>query len=163
LNVIAQVIKPYLDSNEARFAALDSLQSTLATFVDQLNTVFFRKKVVNFDLGHGVGISAGGQPLNPELLSSGEKQLLVLFCNVAQASDRPAIFIIDEPELSLNVDWQRHLIDALQKLASENVQFIFATHSLELLSRHRNNVAKLVEGGSGQSRGANGEEGISTE
>ncbi len=35
---------------------------------------------------------------------------------------------MSEPELSLNVDWQRHLIDALQKLGSGNVQFVLATH-----------------------------------
>jgi ABC-type dipeptide/oligopeptide/nickel transport system ATPase subunit len=149
-NVMAQVVKPYMDSNEARFAALDSLQQTLATFVDELNTAFFQNKEVGFDLGQGVKISSGGSPLDPKVLSSGEKQLLVLFCNVAQASNGQSIFIIDEPELSLNVSWQRRLIDALQKLASENAQFILATHSLELLSRHRSNVTKLVDRGSGQ-------------
>jgi energy-coupling factor transporter ATP-binding protein EcfA2 len=141
--VMTQVIKPYLDSNEARFAALESLQRTLATFVDELNIRFFKNKEISFDLRRGVKVFADGQNLDPKVLSSGEKQLLVLFCNVAQASNRQSLFIIDEPELSLNVGWQRHLIDALQKLASGNVQFIFATHSLELLARHRGNVAKL--------------------
>lgn len=142
--IMAHVIRPYLDSNNVRFDALESLQNTLATFVDELNGRFLRNKKITFDLRQGVRISSNEQMLNPSALSSGEKQLLVLFCNVAQASNRPSIFIIDEPELSLNVDWQRHLIDALQKLASENVQFIFATHSLELLARHRNAVAKLA-------------------
>jgi energy-coupling factor transporter ATP-binding protein EcfA2 len=145
--VMTQVIKPFLDSNEARFAALDSLQRTLATFVDELNGRFFRNKEISFDLLHGVKVIANGQVLDPRVLSSGERQILVLFCDVAQASNRQSIFIIDEPELSLNVGWQRHLIEALQKLGSGNVQFIFATHSLELLARHRSNVAKLENKG----------------
>ncbi|MGA2898353.1 MAG: ATP-binding protein [Acidobacteriaceae bacterium] len=142
--VMAQVIRPYMDSNEVRFAALDSLQKTLATFVDELNVRFLMNKRISFNLAGGVRVESSGQVLDPRVLSSGEKQLLVLFCNVAQASDRESIFIIDEPELSLNVEWQRFLIDALQKLGSGNIQFIFATHSLELLARHRKNVAKLV-------------------
>ena len=67
----------------------------------------------------------------------------MLLCNAAQVSSRPTIFLIDEPELSLNVSWQRLLIDTLRKLSSGNVQFVMATHSLELLSRHRPNMAKL--------------------
>lgn len=142
--IMTQVIKPYLDSNEARFAALDSLRGILTTFVDELNIRFFKHKNLSFDLGAGVQITSNGSKLDPKVLSSGERQLLVLFCNVAQASDRDSIFIIDEPELSLNVDWQRNLISALQKLAAGNIQFIFATHSLELLARHRPNVAELI-------------------
>jgi len=157
-HLMAQVIMPYLDSNEARFAALDSLQKTLATFVDELNARFLKDKNVSFDLGRGVRVYSGEQVLDPRILSSGEKQLLVLFCDVAQASDQHAIFIIDEPELSLNVDWQRHLINALQKLGSENVQFILATHSLELLARHRDNVAKLTDKGA-----AHGDPPVTTE
>jgi energy-coupling factor transporter ATP-binding protein EcfA2 len=145
-NILAQVVKPYLDGNEARLDALDSVQRTLATFVDELNLNFLKSKQVNFDLARGVRIVSSGQELKPNVLSSGEKQLLVLFCNVAQASDRESIFIIDEPELSLNVNWQRSLIRALQKLGAGSVQFVFATHSLELLARHRENVAELSGG-----------------
>ena len=38
------------------------------------------------------------------------------------------IFFIDEPELSLHVDWQRQLYPIL-KSQNKNNQFIFATHS----------------------------------
>ena len=71
--------------------------------------------------------------------------MLILFCNILSSSDKATIFIIDEPELSLNVSWQRKLLDAMVRCVGENqVQFFFATHSLELVARHMNKMAKLV-------------------
>jgi energy-coupling factor transporter ATP-binding protein EcfA2 len=144
LDILAQVLRPYLESNDARLNALGPLQQTLEAFVKGINS-FYANKKVTIHLREGVRIlSANNQQLDPRSLSSGEKQLLILFCNVIQESEKPAIFIIDEPELSLNVDWQRKLIGSLVKLSRGNVQFVFATHSLELLARHRKNVARLT-------------------
>jgi energy-coupling factor transporter ATP-binding protein EcfA2 len=142
IEILAQVLKPYLDSNEARLDALASLQATIATFVDNVNALY-RGKQLAFTVRSGLTVVAADQQLKPESLSSGEKQLLVLFCNVVRASDTPTIFIIDEPELSLNVEWQRRLIGDLMKLGAGKIQFILATHSLELLARYRGSVARL--------------------
>jgi predicted ATP-dependent endonuclease of OLD family len=80
------------------------------------------------------------------MLSSGERHLLLLFCNTLIALDRQSIFIIDEPEISLNIKWQRKLLDSLLECAGENpVQYIFATHSFELLAQHKDNTIKLTE------------------
>ena len=52
--------------------------------------------------------------------------------------------MIDEPEISLNIKWQRIIINSLLDITNEaNIQFIFASHSLEIISQHRNRVAKL--------------------
>jgi ABC-type glutathione transport system ATPase component len=60
------------------------------------------------------------------------------------ASDTSSIFIVDEPEISLNVKWQRRLIDALTDITSgSQCQFLFATHSIEILTKHRDQVIKL--------------------
>ena len=54
------------------------------------------------------------------------------------------IFLIDEPEISLNVKWQRVLVDTLLGLVrGTNVEFILATHSLELLASQREHVYRL--------------------
>jgi predicted ATPase len=71
-----------------------------------------------------------------------------LLCNALIARDHRSIFIIDEPELSLNVKWQRKLIDSLTKCAgTTSNQFIIASHSLELLTKHRTSVVKLSPSG----------------
>ena len=59
-------------------------------------------------------------------LSAGEKQMLSFLCYNA-FSENTAIFI-DEPELSLHVDWQRLLLPTLLEQETGN-QFFIATHS----------------------------------
>ena len=59
-------------------------------------------------------------------LSAGEKQMLSFLCYNA-FSENTVIFI-DEPELSLHVDWQRLLLPTLLEQETGN-QFFIATHS----------------------------------
>jgi energy-coupling factor transporter ATP-binding protein EcfA2 len=64
-------------------------------------------------------------------LSSGEKQLLRICTEVLLADGAPVL--IDEPELSMHIDWQRKMIPALRALAPES-QLIVATHSPEIMA-----------------------------
>ena len=59
-------------------------------------------------------------------LSAGEKQMLSFLC-YNTFSEKTAIFI-DEPELSLHLDWQRRLLPTLLEQGTDN-QFFIATHS----------------------------------
>lgn len=85
-------------------------------------------------LFHHSGISFGRrlsfgdktQAIYSENLSAGEKQMLSFVCYNAFYDN--SIFFIDEPELSLHVDWQRQLYSILKSQDKKN-QFIFATHS----------------------------------
>ncbi len=64
-------------------------------------------------------------------LSSGEKQLLRICVEALLADGAPVL--IDEPELSMHIDWQRELIPAIRALAP-NSQLIIATHSPEIMA-----------------------------
>ena len=66
-----------------------------------------------------------------ESLSSGEKHLLRLFVETLLVG--PSSILIDEPELSLHVDWQRQLIADFRLLNSE-AQLVLATHSPEVMA-----------------------------
>ncbi|TAE54278.1 MAG: hypothetical protein EAZ87_22335 [Nostocales cyanobacterium] len=145
-STISSVLNPYLDSVYARFKALESIQSLLTTFESTINK-FFHDKYIKIHVTDGIKIFTDENiELSSENLSSGEKQLLLLFCNTLTVRDKATIFIIDEPEISLNVKWQRQLIDALLELTKNSqVQFILATHSIELLSKYKSHVIKLVK------------------
>jgi len=144
LEVVRQVLQPYFDGTSARLDALQQLYELTAKFVSSLNR-FLSYKSVSFSLTKGLQIeNSKGAIIAPNQLSSGEQQLLLLFCHTLAAHDRRSIFIIDEPELSLNVKWQRQLIRSLLDITNGRIQFIFATHSIELLSQHRQNVVQLI-------------------
>jgi ABC-type cobalamin/Fe3+-siderophores transport system ATPase subunit len=146
LATVQNVLDPYINSLRARLDALEPLHTAIDSFVSIVNS-FYRDKSVQFDLQKGIRLqTSSGEELALASLSSGERQLLLLFCNVLVAIDRKSIFMIDEPELSLNIKWQRQLIDKLLDFTrNSSMQFIMATHSFELFSDHRGHVLSLSD------------------
>ncbi|GAA1791031.1 AAA family ATPase [Agromyces lapidis] len=63
-------------------------------------------------------------------LSSGEKQLLQVLLAVLSAGS--STVMIDEPELSLHVDWQQRLVASMQRI-NPRAQLLLATHSPEVM------------------------------
>lgn len=77
-------------------------------------------------------------------LSSGEKQLIILFLSTLLQKGKKGVYITDEPELSLHVSWQEKLINAL-KTINPNIQLIFATHSPDVVSAYEKNIKHMSE------------------
>ena len=75
-------------------------------------------------------------------LSAGEQQMLSFLC-YNTFSEKAAIFI-DEPELSLHVDWQRRLLPTLLEQETGN-QFFIATHSPFIYAKYPDKEIQLHE------------------
>lgn len=146
LDVLGRVLEPYLDSLDSRLETLSPLQKRVQSFVDTLNSFYSHKKVT-LTTSRGLSVqSADSEDLDPLHLSSGERQLLLLFCTTMMTLETPSVVFIDEPELSLNIKWQRSLLPSLLSFVGDApVQFVFATHSFEILSQHMDSVYKLEE------------------
>jgi len=144
LPFVAEVVRSFISGQRARLDALEQLNRRLRRFVDLIDE-FLLDKTIQLEVDEGISILSDHRiTISPEKLSSGEKQLLLLFCNVLASGESASLFIIDEPELSLNVKWQRSLIDALVDITiGSECQFLFATHSIELIAKHRKQVIKL--------------------
>lgn len=69
-----------------------------------------------------------GEHLTPYQLSSGEKQMLIILLTVLVQNKQPYTLFMDEPEISLHVEWQQKLIGLIRDL-NPNVQVILTTHS----------------------------------
>lgn len=69
-----------------------------------------------------------GETLHPYQLSSGEKQMLVILLTVLIEDNLPYVLFMDEPEVSLHIEWQKRLIDLILDI-NPNVQIILTTHS----------------------------------
>ena len=143
-SIMLKVLDPYLESLKKKLEAMTEVYTRVDSFVSIINRFLTNKKLV-FNLHSGMAITANdGTSLEPAMLSSGERHLFLLFCNSLVAVDRPSILMIDEPEISLNIKWQRKLLASLLEcIGNSPVQYLFATHSIELLAQHRGQVAKL--------------------
>ncbi|WP_232484020.1 AAA family ATPase [Burkholderia gladioli] len=89
-------------------------------------------------------------PLKPSELSSGEKHQLVMLYELIFSGKDKQLYLIDEPEISLHVEWQRQFLDDLQQIAeSRGHQFVIATHSPQIINGRRD-LAVGLDGGVGE-------------
>jgi predicted ATPase len=105
---ISSRLQQWLETVNAFFA------TTQKTFVIQGSEVFFKQ--------------ANGEKLALHLLSAGEKQLLIILINALTHDEKPFILLMDEPEISLDIDWQYKLVDTIREI-NPSSQLIIATHS----------------------------------
>lgn len=103
-----------------------SMQKT--RFQDVIDDLFSEtgKKIVRTE--NEIRFSQIGETLVPYQLSSGEKQMLAILLTVLVEDNQPTVLFMDEPEVSLHIEWQKRLIDLLLEL-NPNVQIILTTHS----------------------------------
>lgn len=69
-----------------------------------------------------------GDELLPYKLSSGEKQLLVILLTVLVQDKQPCVLLMDEPEVSLHIEWQQRIIEIIREM-NPYAQLILTTHS----------------------------------
>ena len=115
-----------LQRGDAKAAQEYSLPKT--RFQDMVDDLFSEtgKKIVRTE--NEIRFSQIGETLVPYQLSSGEKQMLVILLTVLVECEQPYVLFMDEPEVSLHVDWQQRLIDLILEL-NPQVQIILTTHS----------------------------------
>ena len=84
------------------------------------------------------------RPISIYHLSSGEKQIIIIFaCLIfGLPNENGGIYIIDEPEASLHLAWQNMFVKSIREVNS-SIQLIFATHAPEIIGRNSNCAVKL--------------------
>ncbi len=120
-------------------AVLKSYQDTMNDFlVDSRKKLIFDDNAVKLEL-------PTGKITDLNSFSSGERQIFVLLThlifNPSMNSDN--LLLIDEPELSLHLKWQRQFVPAIRRV-SPSTQMVLATHSPEIIHDWRNNLIPLV-------------------
>lgn len=122
------------------------MESKVERFVDVCNGYLALQtdnKKLNFDaqtLRVVVHDEWTGRQISLEDLSSGEKQVVSLMARF-YLTDTPRIVLIDEPELSLSIDWQRKVLPDI--ISSKMVpQLIAITHSPFVFENELDNFAR---------------------
>lgn len=108
--------------------AAQQLSQAKTRFQDIVDELFEEtgKKIVRTE--NEIRFSQIGETLMPYQLSSGEKQMLAILLTVLVEDQLPYVLFMDEPEVSLHIEWQKRLIDLVVEM-NPNVQIILTTHS----------------------------------
>jgi predicted ATPase len=114
------------------------------TFIELFNKLLQRKRLIINERSELVIQTQSEKELDLLQLSSGEKQLLIILGEALLQHNQHHIYIADEPELSLHVEWQEKLVDSLKSL-NPNSQIIFATHSPDIVSHFSDSVLNIED------------------
>lgn len=132
----ANAIDLYIRNTEEKLKKYDKLKNNVSLFKKIINERFEHKELyIDRDKGFLVK-STSGEKRNIPLhkLSSGEKNEFNLFFKLIFLTDRDSIILIDEPEISLHVEWQNSFIQDLQGIIEKNnFRVIIATHSPDII------------------------------
>ncbi len=135
-----------------QWGALQELQRKIympkTEFVEIASDMFFRKHV---QISRSNQVTVFSDDSHPRIssipvkkLSSGEKQLLIFLSETLLQEQEPYIFLADEPELSLHIEWQEDLVPSLLRI-NPNAQVIFATHSPDVVNKYQSNLIMMEE------------------
>ena len=112
-------------------------------------------KEIRINKSNGVEVYHQQNKIPIEALSSGEQHQLVLFFELLFEIRSNSLILIDEPELSLHIAWQKNFIGDLMKIIKLNkFDVILATHSPQLISRWSDLVEELQNVDDDASHGA---------
>jgi predicted ATPase len=103
-----------------------------AVFQDMIDQLFSDTEKKIDRKNNEIQFHQNGETLTPYQLSSGEKQLLVILLTVLVENNEHYALLMDEPEISLHIEWQQQLIGLIRKL-NPNAQIILSTHSPALI------------------------------
>ncbi len=120
------------------------INKSKVTFLTVINSLLQRKEIIISEKNELIVKTQSGKTFPLTILSSGEKQLLIILGQSLLQEENVHIYIADEPELSLHVEWQEKLVVSLKSL-NPNSQIIFATHSPDIVGEYRDSVIKVEE------------------
>ena len=126
----ARVMTLYVEDTEQKLEALADLSRRVRSLLDSINGKFRHKRLRVDREGGFVAETDSSTKLPLSSLSSGEQHELVLHYDLLFRVRRNTIVLIDEPELSLHVSWQKRFLPDLLEFAKLSAfDAIVATHS----------------------------------
>lgn len=135
---IKEVLLVYIDDSNKKLEVYDSLADKIELLMRIINSRFlFKKLSINRDTGFNFVSTKNGQPIDLNKLSSGEQHMLILFYQLLFKYSSQTLLLIDEPEISLHISWQKRFIEDLQQILKLNsMEILIATHSPSIIGKN---------------------------
>ena len=136
LDIYRQVLEKRNTERRTAFQRSRDFEASVNKFLDRKTLKIGQQSVPRTRVRSAVAVSAeGGHSYGLSALSSGERQILTMLYSASRTRFLSGVFLIDEPELSLHIDWQRIVLRELQS-QSAGRQIIACTHSPEVGADH---------------------------
>jgi len=138
------VMSLYADDTLKKLGSLDDLYERVNILITNVNKKFRHKRL---GISKDDGLSIYGkddEKLNIEALSSGEQHEVVLFFGLLFNVPENALILIDEPELSLHLAWQKTFLKDIEPILKlRSFDLVIATHSSYVVEDYRDCMVEL--------------------
>ena len=130
-----KVLGTYLGDVDEKLATFLPLLIRLELLTKIINEKFlFKRMEIDRVQGFAFYDEDSDKLVTPEHLSSGEQHELILMYELIMNVTEHSLVLIDEPEISLHVAWQKAFLDDLDRVASlRSLRFVIATHSPQII------------------------------
>ena len=150
-----KVLNLYVLDTNKKLSSFDDIYEKINTFVEVLNRkLIFKKVKVNSRRGfYFVRLDSNMEACDGEekllslsKLSSGEQHQVVLLYQLIFNTEPQTLVLIDEPEISLHVVWQKQFMEDLVEVSKiNNIKSIIATHSPQIIGDKWNSTIDLAD------------------
>ena len=144
---LRKMLSLYVEDTNQKLDIFNSIYPMIDLFKQIINE-HFSYKLIKINLKKGIFAvdSNTGRPIKLTDLSSGEQHILVLIYELLFKMKKGATILIDEPELSLHIGWQRSFIFDLQNIQKlNNMDVVIATHSPQIIGKYWNYEQELKD------------------
>ena len=126
----------YLKGLKEKFSKFSTILEKTNLFHKMLTSKGFANKSIEISPQHGfIFKSDNGDIIDGYKLSSGEQNEIIMLYRLIYEVPDQGLLLIDEPENSLHVAWQKTIVDDMKEIASvKRLQIIIATHSPSIVS-----------------------------
>lgn len=142
------VLHLYISDALEKLSPYEELFDKINLFVSLLNEkmLAFKKIKISDELGFYFSSDAG-ERISLTDLSSGEQNQIVIYFDLIFKSKSNSIIMIDEPEISLHVAWQKEFLDSIARIQKLNSfsKVIIATHSPQIINNNWDITYDLFE------------------
>jgi predicted ATP-binding protein involved in virulence len=142
---IREVLLVYIEDSRKKLEVYDTLADKIDLFLKLVNSRFLQKKLsISKEEGFHFESTKTRKTIPVDKLSSGEQHLLVLYYKLLFILKKGTLLLMDEPEISLHISWQKRIISDLQSILKLNpMEVIIATHSPAVIGKNWNLTVEL--------------------
>lgn len=142
---IRDVLQVYIEDSQEKLEVYDQLADKISLFLKIVNGRFLKKELsISREKGFQFKSTKTGKDILLKNLSSGEQHILVLYYELLFKLNKGTLLLMDEPEISLHIGWQKLIINDLKEILKLNpMEIIIATHSPAVIGKNWNLTVEL--------------------
>lgn len=148
-NEDTKVLTLYVQDTKEKLSSYDEIYRKIELFSRILNSKRLSFKKIKIDSEKGFHFETNkDRPLKLTQLSSGEQHQVVLLYELIFKTGKNVLVLIDEPEISLHVAWQKEFLKDLKEIINiQNMSVVIATHSPQIIDGNWDLTVNLEEAG----------------